>query len=68
MNNLFQFVIWDWCLGIGDWRLGPFPHPQSSFPTPPIPNQKIFNLMKLNKIKLNDLKIKKIKIYNLLIN
>jgi len=37
-------------LGIGDWRLGPIPNPQSPIPNPQSPNL-LFNKQKY-KIKL----------------
>jgi len=35
-------------LGIGDWRLGPIPNPQSPIPNPQSPNKIVIKFIYLN--------------------
>ena len=42
LNNINNFFIIKWGLGIGDWGLGPIPNPQSPIPNPQSPIPKFY--------------------------
>jgi len=48
--NMKEIIYWG--LGIGDWRLGPIPNPQSPIPTLINKNYLHFSSYSLNLIKL----------------